>query len=146
MKEVNKNPIPQGKYIPAVRHADVIYTSGMTPRKDGVLLYSGEIKASVPVDAYREAVELATLNAMGAALNCLELNEKIASVLQMNIFLNTEAGFTAHSKIADFASEIVIDVLGIKSIGSRAAIGVASLPSNASVEITLVCSVNKVFK
>jgi enamine deaminase RidA (YjgF/YER057c/UK114 family) len=39
-------PIPHGKYLPAVRHADLIYTSGMTPRKAGILIYSGKIRAS----------------------------------------------------------------------------------------------------
>ncbi|XCF06346.1 RidA family protein [Tamlana crocina] len=142
MKTVKENPIPQGKYIPAVRHADVIYTSGMTPRKEGKLIYSGQMSASVPVETYKEAVEIATLNAITSAVNCLEGNEKIAKVLQMNVFLNTETAFTMHSKIADFASEIIINVLGILCIGTRAAIGVASLPSNAPVEITLVCSVS----
>ncbi|APY12041.1 hypothetical protein BWZ22_12735 [Seonamhaeicola sp. S2-3] len=142
MKTVNKNPIPQGKYIPAVRHANVIYTSGMTPRKDGKLVYSGKIKATAPVETYKEAVEIATLNAINAAVNCLEADEKISRVLQMSVFLNTETDFTMHSKIADFASEIIINNLGILCIGSRAAIGVLSLPSNAPVEITLVCSVN----
>ncbi|SFD34783.1 RidA family protein [Algibacter pectinivorans] len=142
MKKVTKNPIPQGKYISAVRHANIIYTSGMTPRKDGVLLHSGKIKVSVPIEVYKEGVELATLNAIGSVLNCLEMNEKISTVLQMHVFLNTEHGFTQHSKIADFASETIINVLGIKSIGSRVAVGVASLPSNATVEIVLVCCVN----
>ncbi|WP_147678105.1 RidA family protein [Algibacter pacificus] len=142
MKTVNKNPIPQGKYIPAVRHADVIYTSGMTPRKDGKLIYSGQIKATLPVETYKEAVEIATLNAITAAINCLEADEKISKVLQMSVFLNSETEFTAHSKVADFASEVVINNLGIQCVGSRAAIGVSSLPSNAPVEITLVCCVN----
>ena len=42
MNQRIEQPIPQGKYLPAVRHADVIYTSGMTPRKAGILMYSGK--------------------------------------------------------------------------------------------------------
>lgn len=33
MSTFKEQPIPQGKYLPAVRHADLIFTSGMTPRK-----------------------------------------------------------------------------------------------------------------
>ncbi len=142
MINIDKTPVPQGKYLAAVRHSDVIYTSGMTPRKAGKLLFSGKIKVSEDIESYRDAVELATLNALGAAQNCLEAGEKISLILQMSVFLNTEEHFSLHAKIADFASEILINYLGIKSIGSRAAIGVASLPSNAPVEITLVCKVN----
>ena len=131
-------PIPQGKYLPAVRHADLVYTSGMTPRINGKLIYAGKIEASMPPEHYKAAVELATQNALKAAKACLEDHEKISQILQLNVFLNTEEGYTSHPKIADFASEEIIKNLGINSIGSRAAIGVASLPSNATVEITLI--------
>lgn len=133
-----EQPIPQGKYLPAVRHADVIYTSGMTPRKSGNLLYTGKISLSEPIESHKDAVRLATLNALTAAQACLNEGERISLILQLNVFLNAEEKFTAHTKIADYASEVLIEKLGANCIGSRAAIGVASLPSNAPVEITLI--------
>jgi enamine deaminase RidA (YjgF/YER057c/UK114 family) len=48
MSRKMKQPIPQGQYLPVVRHADLIYTSGMTPRKAGILIFSGKIRASDP--------------------------------------------------------------------------------------------------
>ena len=137
----NEIPVPQGKYIPAVRHADVIYTSGMTPRKKGKLIYAGKIKAEIPAQQYKDAIELATVNALNAALSCLEKNEKISQMLQLNVFLNTEENCTSHPQLADFASDVIIKQLGANSIGARAAIGVASLPSNATVEITLTAKI-----
>lgn len=141
MNQKIEQPIPQGKYLPAVRHADVIYTSGMTPRKAGVLMYSGKIRATEPINSYKEAVQLATLNALIAAQNCLKGNEKISQILQLSVYLNAEQGFTLHAKIADFASELLIEQLGDDCVGSRVAIGVATLPSDATVEITLVAKV-----
>lgn len=141
MNTIDKKPVPQGKYLASVRDGNIIYTSGMTPRKAGELLFSGKIKTEDAVENYREAVELATLNAVGAAQNCLNKSEKIGIVLQMSVFLNAEEDFKNHAKIADFASATLINYLGEKSIGTRAAIGVASLPANAPVEITLVCKV-----
>ena len=138
MNQNIEQPIPQGKYLPAVRHADLIYTSGMTPRKAGILIYSGKIRASDPLESHRDAVCLATLNALVAAQACLKEGEKISVILQLNIFLNAEPEFTAHPKIADFASGILIEHLGPESIGSRVTIGVTSLPSNAPVEVTLI--------
>ena len=138
MSQNMEQPIPQGKYLPAVRHADLIYTSRMTPRKDGILIYSGNIRASDPVESHRDTVHLATLNALVAAQACLKEGEKISVILQLNIFLNAEPEFTAHTKIADYASEVLIEHLGPGSIGSRATVGVATLPSNAPVELTLI--------
>lgn len=138
MSQNMEQPIPQGKYLPAVRHADLIYTSGMTPRKAGILVYSGKIRASDPIESHRDAVNLATMNALVAAQACLKEGEKISLILQLNIFLNTDPEFTAHPKIADYASEVLIEYLGPDCIGSRAAVGVATLPSDAPVEITLI--------
>ncbi|MFS4482260.1 RidA family protein [Hyunsoonleella sp. 2307UL5-6] len=142
MINIDKTPVPQGKYLAAVRHANIVYTSGMTPRKAGKLMYTGKIKTTDTLESHRDAAELAVLNALGAAQNCLIAGERISVVLQMSVFLNAEENFTKHAKLADFASEILISFLGIKSIGTRAAIGVASLPSNAPIEITLVCKVD----
>jgi len=138
MSQIIEQPIPQGKYLPAVRHADVIYTSGMTPRKACKLLYSEKIRAIDPIESHQDAVRLATLNALAAAQVCLGEDEKISLILQLNIFLNVEQEFIAHAQIADYASDVLMENLGANCIGSRAAIGVASLPSNATVEITLI--------
>ena len=118
--------------------AYLIYTSGMTPRKAGNLLYTGKIRVKDPIELHKDAVRLATFNALTAAQACLNKGEKISLILQLNVFLNAEETFTAHAKIADYASEVLIEHLGTECIGSRAAIGVASLPSNAPVEITLI--------
>lgn len=137
-----EQPVPQGKYRPAVRNADVIYTSGMTPRQSGKLLYSGKISTRDPIEAHRDAVRLACSNALTAAKHLLQEGERISQILQLNVFLNTDPDFTAHPKVADYASELLMEQLGPESIGSRAAIGVATLPSDAPVEITLIAKVS----
>ena len=40
MSEKKKDPIPQGKYVPAARGGNLVFTAGMTPRKDGALCYA----------------------------------------------------------------------------------------------------------
>jgi enamine deaminase RidA (YjgF/YER057c/UK114 family) len=142
MSKIIEQPVPQGKYLPAVRHADLIYTSGMTPRKAGKLLYSGKIRVVDSINIHRDAVRLATTNALTAAQALLNEGEEISLILHLNVFLNAEDEFSAHAKIADFASEVLIEILGPNCIGSRAAIGVSSLPSNAPVEITIIGKVD----
>jgi enamine deaminase RidA (YjgF/YER057c/UK114 family) len=115
----------------------------MTPRTDGVLVYSGKIQVSKPIETYRKAVRLATKNALLSAQTVLQKNEKISLILHLSVYLNTEQGFSEHSKIADYASALLIKELGVDGIGSRVAVGVATLPSNALVEIALVCAVSQ---
>ena len=141
MNQSATQPVPQGAYRPAARHGDLIFSSGMTPRRGGVLVHKGRMRAADPVEAHQDAVVLATLNALTAAQGCLAEGERIAVVVQLTVFLNSEPEFSAHSKVADFASATLIAQLGPDCIGSRAAIGVASLPAEAPVEITMVASV-----
>lgn len=134
-------PVPQGDYIPARRHGALIFTSGMTPRRDGVLLHHGPVRADAPVEDHRDAVRLACGNALAAARAMLAPGESLAAILGLTVYVAAEPGFTAHSRIADLASAYLREELGDAGIGSRAAVGVASLPGNAPVEIQLVAAV-----
>lgn len=135
---MSKNPIPQGKYVPATRGGQIIFTAGMTPRNNGVLIFSGKVKADEPLETYRDAVRQAAANCLTAARNKLNEGEQIRQVLSMTVYINAEPGFRSHAKLADFASEYLVEELGDAGIGSRAAIGIASLPGDAPVEIQLV--------
>jgi len=135
------NPVPQGNYVPATRFGSLICTAGMTSRKNGVLIFAGKVKADEPLETYREAVYQATSNALMAAQNMLAEGEKIAQVMQLMVYVNAEEGFNVHSKLADFASEYLCRELGQQGIAARAALGIASLPGNAPVEIQMICAV-----
>jgi enamine deaminase RidA (YjgF/YER057c/UK114 family) len=137
-----ENPIPQGKYVSATRAGNFIFTAGMTSREKGVLLFEGKVKTTVPIETYRDVVNQATLNALTAARNILKDNEIFERVLSITVFINSEEDFIFHSKLADFASELLLREIGEAGIGSRAAIGVSSLPENAPVEIQMVLYVS----
>ncbi len=133
-------PRPQGIYVSAKRHADLIFTAGMTPRQNGKLMFEGPILAGKPADAWRDAVVLACSNALASASAALCEGETLDQILSMTVFLAAEPAFAAHSLIADFASQYLIDNLGEAGAGARTTIGVATLPGNAPVEINLIAS------
>ena len=137
---MSKNPIPQGKYKPAVRYGNLIFTAGMTPRKDGVLLMSGKISPDRPLDDYRDAVIQAASNALTAAQNTLDEGEKIVQILSLTVYLNATEDYTTHAKVGDIVSGWLYEQLGDAGIGARAAIGLATLPGDAPVEIQLVAA------
>lgn len=134
-------PVPQGDYIPAKRHGGLIFTSGMTPRRNGELIFIGPVRIDTPTEDYREAVMLACANALAAARGLLGEGERIAAILSLTVYIAAEPGFAAHSRLADFASQHLRSELGPEGIGSRAAVGVATLPGNAPVEIQLIAAI-----
>jgi len=141
MKEAN--PIPQGMYVPANRFENLIFTAGMTPRDNGVLIKTGKIGLNDDLEDYRSAVRQAAKNALTAARNKLAEDEKIIRILSITVYVNGEEGYTKQSKVADMASEYFCEELGEAGVGSRTAIGVASLPGCAPVEISIIAAAGK---
>lgn len=137
---IRGGPVPQGAYVPARRHGDMIFTSGMTPRLDGVLLFTGPVRVAAEPEDYREAVELACANALNAARLKLADGERIASILKLTVYIAAEQGFVAHSRIADLASLFLEREIGPEGIGCRTAVGVATLPGDAPLEIEMVAT------
>lgn len=133
-----KNPVPQGKYVPAVKRNGFIFTAGMTPRKDGVLIQKGKVEAGVPLETYQKAVEQAAKNALTAAQNTLAPGERIVQIMQLVVYVNAGPGFTEHTALADFASAYLAEKLGPAGISPRAALGMASLPKETGVEVSIV--------
>jgi enamine deaminase RidA (YjgF/YER057c/UK114 family) len=61
--------------------------------------------------------------------------------MSLSVYINAESGFVDHARLADFASGFLRAQLGPAGIGTRAAIGMATLPGNAPVEIQLIAAV-----
>ena len=132
------SPRSQGLYIVATRRDSLVYVSGMTPRKDGALIQTGQIDPKKSLEVYRQAVRQSAGNALAAASTQLREGEAICEIISLTVYINAPVGFSDHSLIADFASEFFRESLGEKGVGTRAAIGVSSLPSNAPVELQII--------
>ncbi|UGU29930.1 MULTISPECIES: RidA family protein [Mycolicibacterium] len=141
MNETSTIPVPQGDYRPATRLGTVIYTAGMTPRRDGELIDVGVVGANVDLDRARVAARQAAANAVVAAESCLFTGEAIAQVLRMSVFIASAPTFAEHSLVADAASEILRKRYGERGLGARTAVGVACLPGGAPVEVELTAGV-----
>lgn len=130
--------IPNGNYKLAKKAGTVIYTSGITPKIDGKLMNTGKIPENFTTAEYKEIVEQAVINALHVAEKELSDTENLSGVLSMTVFVNASEHFTQHSVIADLASNYLHTVFGENGIGTRAAVGVSSLPGNAPLELQII--------
>jgi hypothetical protein len=64
-------PAPQGDYVLDVLHDGVVYTAGMTPRRNGQLTIRGVVGSTVCVSDARAAARLAAINALAVARSVL---------------------------------------------------------------------------
>jgi enamine deaminase RidA (YjgF/YER057c/UK114 family) len=113
--------------------------AGQLPFKDGELLGQGVLGRDVDLEAGRELARHAALNALAVAAEAVGGLDRVR-IVQMLVFVASTSEFGQQSKVADAASDLLIDVLGENGLHARTAIGVASLPLNAPVEIQMVCT------
>lgn len=102
----------------------------------------GLAKAAGPVGGGLD-VEAARLEAQRAALGLLAVLDsviaqdlgRVVQVLRVGVFIATTADFDGHSAVANGASDLIVAALGEPGRHARTAVGVASLPTGAAVEV-----------
>ena len=138
-----------GLDLPAVResskyenHRTVdssVHVAGQLPYNDGWLLGQGVLGRDVDLETGRGLARHAALNALAVAADAVGGLDQVR-IVQMLVFVASTPEFGDQSKVADAASELLIDLLGENGRHARTAIGVASLPLNSPVEIQMVCT------
>jgi enamine deaminase RidA (YjgF/YER057c/UK114 family) len=134
-------PAPVASYLPATRFEDLVFTSGQLPTVDGALIATGQVGAEVsPEEAYACA-RTAALNGLAAVADHAGDLDVIDRVIKVVVYVASAPGFTGQPQVANGASDLLVDVLGSSGRHARSAVGVASLPLNAPVEVELVVQV-----
>ncbi|TQL55568.1 RidA family protein [Subtercola boreus] len=134
-------PQAAGAYSVARRIGGLVHTAGMTPRRGGALVATGMIGGDISIESGRELTTLATERALEAAASILLPTESLAGVVSLTVFLAAIPSFTEHSAVADAASALVSERMPGAPLPVRAAVGVASLPGGAPVEVQLIAEV-----
>lgn len=132
---------PLAAYVPAVRFGDLVFSSGQLPMVDGQLLAVGKVGAEVTPETAAECARTAALNAVAAvAAEAGEL-DAVLRVVKTVIFVACAPGFTAQASVGNGASQVLQDIFGDAGRHARSAVGVASLPLDAPVEVELIVAV-----
>lgn len=129
---------PFGSYLPAKRVGNLIYVAGQLPMKDGKLMATGPVPSRCSLDDARAAARQCIVNAIAAVQAVAGGVDAIAGVARVGAFIHSDATFTDQPKVADAASELLTQIFGDAGKHARAAVGVNTLPRDASVEIDVI--------
>ncbi len=133
-------PVPQpvGAYIPAVAYGTTVRTSGQLPMAAGALVAAGlvgEGEGLVSPETAAECARIAALNAIAALAGASGGIDAIARIVRVVGYVASAPGFTGQAAVVNGASNLMAEVFGDAGLHVRSAVGVASLPLNAPVEI-----------
>ena len=129
-------------YVDHRAAGSAIHVSGQLPYRDGQLLGRGIVGRDVDVPAARTCARQAALNALAVAADAVGDLDRVR-IVQMLVFVASTPELGEQSRVADAASELLVQVLGENGRHARTAIGVAGLPRNSPVEVQLVCTASQ---
>ncbi|WP_055478989.1 RidA family protein [Sphaerimonospora mesophila] len=132
---------PVAAYLPAVRTGDYVYTSGQIPVVDGKLGVTGKVGAEVSAEEAKELARICALNAMAALKSVVGDLSKVVRIVKVVGFVASAPDFTGQPVVVNGASELLGEVFGDAGRHARSAVGVASLPLDAPVEVELIAEV-----
>ena len=134
--------VPAANYVPWVRSGNLVYVSGQVPLLEGRAVHVGKLGDDVDLETGQRAAQLCALNILAHLSSAV--NDDLSRVLRcvrLGGFVNAVPDFTMQPQVVNGASDLIVQVLGEKGKHTRAAVGVASLPRNAAVEVDAIFEV-----
>jgi enamine deaminase RidA (YjgF/YER057c/UK114 family) len=136
-------PTPLGAYVEAVQTGNLLFLSGTLPVEAGAAKFAGRIGGELSLEEGRAATRLAALNALALAREHLGSLDRVTRVVRLGVNLVTTAEFRDHPKVADAASELLVEVFGAGKISTRQVLGIASLPLGLCVELEVILEIGR---
>ncbi len=133
---------PAANYVPYVISGNTLYLSGQLPMEGGKVAVTGIVGKDVELDAAKRAAELCAINILAQASAALGGDlSRVKRLIKINGFVASAPDFTSQHLVINGASDLLVNVLGEAGKHARAAVGMACLPLNASVEIDAILEI-----
>ena len=127
---------PVASYVPVVASAGFAHVSGQLPFIDGVLV-KGRLGDTVDLAQGMDAARACGLMILAQLKNAGVL-EDVERIVKLGAFVNSTPDFTDQPKVANGASDLMLEVFGEAGRHARAAVSAPSLPLGAAVEVDAV--------
>lgn len=131
-------PTPGGNYLPWRMAGNQLYLAGVIAVRDGEMTHTGQLGANQTVESGYEAARVCALNVLAGIKGALGSLDRVDAILYMSGYVNAVAGFEQSPQVINGASDFFVEVFGEKGKHARAAVAVAGLPKNSSVELQAV--------
>jgi len=135
-------PKPAGAYIAVVISDQTVYVSGQIPIENGKVAYKGKVPIEQSLEQAQAAARLCIINALSQLKSELGNLDRISRIIRVSGFVNSTPEFTEQPKVINAASNLLYEIFGEKGQHSRIAVGVASLPLGATVEIDMIVQIS----
>ena len=134
---------PVANYVPFVRTGNFMVVSGqLCLDAQGKLVAKGQLGGGVSIEDGQKAARACAINVLAQLKAAMGDLDKVARVVRLGGFINSAPGFADGPKVMNGASDLMVAAFGDKGRHARTTVGVASLPSDAAVEVDAIFEVS----
>jgi enamine deaminase RidA (YjgF/YER057c/UK114 family) len=133
---------PVANYVGWVRTGNLVFISGQVPVVDGKVAVTGLLGKDVSLEDGQKAARICAINVMAQIAEAVGGDlSRVARIVKLTGYVAGVPEFTDHPKVVNGASDLFGEVFGDRGKHARAAVGMASLPLNAAVEVDAVVEI-----
>jgi enamine deaminase RidA (YjgF/YER057c/UK114 family) len=133
---------PVASYVPVTQGNGLAFVAGQVPIEDGKLLASGRVGESVSLEQGQELARRCALQALAALNDELGSLDRVRRILKVTVWVASGEGFFDQPKVANGASDVLVEVFGEEGKHARAAVSAPSLPLGAPVEVEVIADIS----
>lgn len=130
-----------GNYLPTVRVGNLLYCAGTISVLDGKMTHEGQVGKEQTVQTAYESARICTLNTLANIKAAIGSLDQVARIVFVGGYVNAISGFADSPAVINGASDLLVSVFGEAGKHARAAVAVAGLPKNSTVEIQVIAEV-----
>jgi len=134
--ELPTPPTPIANFIPWRREGSQVWLAGQVNEWNGTVPFVGQLGREFDVAQGQQAARLCALNLLACLKRACDGDlDRVRGCLRLGGFVHCVSGFEFAPAVVNGASDLIVAVFGEAGRHVRTAVGVASLPRRAAVEV-----------
>lgn len=135
-------PAPGGNYLPWRQVGNMLYLAGVIAVQDGKMTHIGQVGSTQTIESGYAAARVCTLNALAAIKAAVGDFARVRQFVTLAGYVNAVSGFDQSPAVINGASDLLVELFGDKGRHARAAVAVAGLPKDSTVELQMVVEID----
>ena len=132
-------PKPIGNYVPGVQSGNLLFMSGIGPRRADGGSITGKLGAGMSVEEGYAAARAVGLNMLANIRLVVGSLDRVGRVVKVLGMVNAAPDFNDMPKVINGFSDLFVEIFGPeKGRGARSAVGMVALPNQIAVEVEMV--------
>ncbi len=132
---------PVANYVRAVTTGNLVFLAGHIPSTPEGERITGKLGDTMTVEEGYEAAQRSCVALLASLRGEIGDLNRVNRIVKVTGMVNSAPDFTEQSQVINGCSDFLVEVFGERAKHARAAVGMASLPVGAAVEIEMIVEI-----